>query len=192
MPTVISIPTPCHEDWNKMTAKYQGRHCDVCSKTVVDFTEWQPQKILLHFENNTNVCGRFRRDQLDEPIPTKEDFVKQISYFSIPFLKKVAAIFLFVFAILGSSFKSLAQGEAISSKQTIEKNNPNIIHGGSTSSPTPTFNPEIFKYKFSKLYFLKKKKKKNINRHKSHKKSVAKKNEEFPTFIGYSYSTPTK
>jgi hypothetical protein len=129
MPHIISIPTPCHEDWNEMTAIEQGRHCHVCSKTVMDFTSWQPQQILSYFEHNTNVCGRLTIDQLDEPIPTKEDFVKQISYFSIPFLKKVAAIFLFVFAILGSSFKAVAQGAPIVVQHTDTSKNSNAKVG---------------------------------------------------------------
>jgi hypothetical protein len=103
MPNIITIPTPCHEDWNAMTPKDQGRHCGSCCKTVVDFTSWQPQEILLHFKSNKNVCGRFTADQLNEPIPTQEDFVKQISYFNISTVKKMAAIFLFAFMIGGSS-----------------------------------------------------------------------------------------
>jgi hypothetical protein len=103
MPNIITIPTPCHEDWNNMTPKDQGRHCGSCAKTVVDFTTWQPQEILLHFKSNKNVCGRFTADQLNEPIPTQEDFVKQISYFNISAVKKMAAIFLFAFMIGASS-----------------------------------------------------------------------------------------
>jgi hypothetical protein len=103
MPNIITIPTPCHEDWNTMTPKDQGRHCGSCCKTVVDFTTWEPQDILLHFQSNKNVCGRFTVDQLNEPIPSEEDFVKQISYFNISTIKKMAAIFLFAFMIGGTS-----------------------------------------------------------------------------------------
>ena len=103
MPNIISIPTPCHEDWNNMTTKDLGRHCGSCCKTVVDFTTWQPQEILLHFKSNKNVCGRFTADQLNEPIPTQEDFVKQIFHFNISIVKKMAAIFLFAFMIGGTS-----------------------------------------------------------------------------------------
>ena len=35
----ITIPTPCHENWNEMTPNEMGRHCTVCSKTVKDFTD---------------------------------------------------------------------------------------------------------------------------------------------------------
>jgi hypothetical protein len=184
MPTVISIPTPCHEDWNKMTTKDQGRHCNVCSKTVVDFTAWQPQQILLHFENNINVCGRFRTDQLDEPIPTKKDFIKQISHFSIPFLKKVAAIFFFVFTILGNSFKAQAQGEALIKIEDTSKTKNNMVYGNSISN---------FKCRIPLKVTTQKGVKKSKNKkHKSQMKSMAKKNDEFPTFVGYTYSIPSK
>jgi hypothetical protein len=103
MSSIITIPTPCHEDWNNMSPKGQGRHCSSCCKTVVDFTSWQPLEILMHFRSNKNVCGRFTADQLNEPIPTQEDFVKQISYFNISTVKKMAAIFLFAFMIGASS-----------------------------------------------------------------------------------------
>jgi hypothetical protein len=103
MQSIITIPTPCHEDWNAMHPNELGRHCDSCVKTVVDFTNWQPQAILKHINSNENVCGRFTADQLNEPIPSAENFVKQIAYFKISTLKKIAAIFLFAFVIGGSS-----------------------------------------------------------------------------------------
>ncbi|MBX2875292.1 MAG: carboxypeptidase-like regulatory domain-containing protein [Saprospiraceae bacterium] len=65
----LSIPTPCHEDWDKMTPTEKGRHCQSCQKEVVDFTLLSDQQILARFaKNNKGLCGRFRADQLDRQV----------------------------------------------------------------------------------------------------------------------------
>jgi hypothetical protein len=61
----ITIPKPCHEDWNKMTPNDNGRFCGSCSKKVVDFTNMLPDEIQVYFQQYTNVCGRFKNSQLD-------------------------------------------------------------------------------------------------------------------------------
>ena len=64
----ITIPKPCHEDWNKMTPNEQGSFCGKCCKTVIDFTNKSPEEIknTLLAEIETKVCGRFTTNQLDE------------------------------------------------------------------------------------------------------------------------------
>jgi hypothetical protein len=60
------IPDPCHENWNQMTPKEQGRHCAVCSKVVVDFTKKQEPEINQILSTATGkVCGHFRVEQLN-------------------------------------------------------------------------------------------------------------------------------
>ena len=116
MAVIISIPKPCHEDWQSMSPNEQGRHCDVCSKTVVDFTNSSQQEILFHMQQSkTNLCGRFLPEQLDEPIPTPDDFIKQLHYFRIPLLRKIAAIFLFSF----SAFIMSCNDHSVSGKMAI-------------------------------------------------------------------------
>lgn len=63
----ITIPTPCHENWDKMTPNENGRFCLSCSKTVVDFTSMLPNEIQHFFIQNQNkkICGRFKNSQLD-------------------------------------------------------------------------------------------------------------------------------
>jgi hypothetical protein len=39
----VRIPSPCHEDWNRMTPNERGRHCAACDKTVVDVTRMGPR-----------------------------------------------------------------------------------------------------------------------------------------------------
>lgn len=57
---ILQIPEPCHEDWNKMTPVEQGRHCAVCQKNVVDFTNETDDTIIDFFKNYSGkTCGRF-------------------------------------------------------------------------------------------------------------------------------------
>lgn len=65
----LTIPTPCHENWNRMSPAEQGRFCAVCSKTVKDFTAAPDEEILDEFSKNAeNVCGRFKTSQLNRDL----------------------------------------------------------------------------------------------------------------------------
>lgn len=63
----ITIPKPCHEDWNAMTPTEKGKFCKSCSKTVVDFTKLSTYEIqdFIHENKNNAVCGHFKQTQLD-------------------------------------------------------------------------------------------------------------------------------
>ena len=85
----LTIPEPCHEDWNKMTPVERGRHCAVCKKDVVDFTNADNETIINFFKNyNGNACGQFNSDQLNRPLTTYE--IKPVS----AFLKYAAGLLL--------------------------------------------------------------------------------------------------
>ncbi len=66
----LTIPQPCHEDWNQMTPQEQGRFCDACQKCVVDFTQFTDQELYNYI--NTHIgektCGRFQASQLNRSI----------------------------------------------------------------------------------------------------------------------------
>ncbi|WP_299894696.1 energy transducer TonB [uncultured Aquimarina sp.] len=63
----ITIPKPCHKDWDVMTPSEKGRFCGSCHKTVVDFTKLSNTQIqdYLHEHKHEKVCGHFRKTQLD-------------------------------------------------------------------------------------------------------------------------------
>jgi len=48
----LSIPEPCHEDWQEMTPNQQGKFCGACAKTVVDFTKKSVKEIQSFFIEN--------------------------------------------------------------------------------------------------------------------------------------------
>jgi len=66
----LSIPEPCHQDWNQMTPTQQGRHCNACAKQVIDFSTMSDAEVLNYFTHikNENVCGRVYPDQLERTI----------------------------------------------------------------------------------------------------------------------------
>jgi hypothetical protein len=61
----IRIPNLCNEDWNKMTPNDNGRFCDTCKLTVVDFTKMSDDQIKNYLLNKGHVCGRFDCTQID-------------------------------------------------------------------------------------------------------------------------------
>jgi hypothetical protein len=65
----ITIPQPCHENWNSMNPAEQGRHCSSCNKVVVDFTCMTDAQLVEYFSaTRQKTCGRFGTDQLDRRI----------------------------------------------------------------------------------------------------------------------------
>ena len=77
----ISIPKPCHEDWNAMNPNNEGKFCNSCSKTVVDFTKMSKEEIHTYFKlkSTGNTCGHFYASQLNEK--SKPSVFKKVNYF---------------------------------------------------------------------------------------------------------------
>jgi hypothetical protein len=75
----LSIPTPCHEDWNTMTATQSGKFCASCQKTVVDFSRMSDAEIIRYFTDfQGDTCGRLTEKQLNsviaEPLVLKPNY----------------------------------------------------------------------------------------------------------------------
>lgn len=56
----LHIEKPCLEDWSKMSPNEMGRHCQLCDKTVIDFTQMSPEEIsnYLSKKSKERICGR--------------------------------------------------------------------------------------------------------------------------------------
>lgn len=67
-PIQISIPEPCHENWDGMTPVGKGRFCASCQKNVIDFTRSSDREILTYLKENDNVCGQFDNSQLEREL----------------------------------------------------------------------------------------------------------------------------
>lgn len=63
----LSIPQPCHENWDTFTPTEKGGFCAACQKEVIDFTTWSDEAVLAYFHDRKksgSACGRFRTGQL--------------------------------------------------------------------------------------------------------------------------------
>lgn len=86
----ISIPKPCHENWQKMSPLEKGRFCDSCQKQVFDFTKSSDTEILRKFNSEKNSCGRFLKTQLERDIiaqKKKKQFLDCWRFWNFEFFK---------------------------------------------------------------------------------------------------------
>jgi hypothetical protein len=143
----LSIPKPCHENWDKMTQQEQGRHCSKCDKIVVDFVNMSDDELLNYFSNTKgNVCGRMHEDQLK--VHSKPKLTNKLKRF----LYAVASVFLFnmpivLFAqtsqdsnILSNENKVVLKGKVIDEKgkpmefATVKLVQDGILKGGAKTN----------------------------------------------------------
>jgi TonB-dependent SusC/RagA subfamily outer membrane receptor len=79
----LSIPEPCHENWQQMTPTDQGRFCNACAKEVVDFSMMTDTEVLNYFTALTHdkVCGRALPSQLERTISKPKDPKKRLFWY---------------------------------------------------------------------------------------------------------------
>lgn len=96
---IIRIPEPCHEDWSAMKPDEKGKFCNVCTKSVHDFSnksDAEITKILLE-NKDQKICGHFKKTQVNRPITISfnlNDLPKNIS--------ATKAFVIAVFLVFGS------------------------------------------------------------------------------------------
>ncbi len=103
----LHVDRPCEQAWSEMRPEGNGRFCDQCQKTVVDFQEMSDSEIARILAlPNAPTCGRFRPSQLERPLPVYEP-MRQLSW---PRLAAGAALF-----VLAMPHSLLAQASGNSS-----------------------------------------------------------------------------
>ncbi len=115
----ISIPQPCHEDWNEMSPNEQGRHCSSCAKTVVDFTVLSDDEVKNFFINKKEerVCGRFKQTQLQQIVI---DLPQNIFRIEMPVWKKFLVASLVVFSATLFSCNTSIDGQLVKNGEALE------------------------------------------------------------------------
>ena len=79
---ILTVPQPCHEDWNKMNPEEKGRFCNNCQKTVIDFTGMSDRQMVEFFKKPAgSLCGRFQMDQLNRNIEIPRKRIPWLKYF---------------------------------------------------------------------------------------------------------------
>lgn len=98
----ITIPKPCHEDWNAMDPDPTGKFCGSCVKNVVDFTNMEASEIQAYFVLNSGkkVCGRFKNEQVNK---FNLEIPQSVLNKKMPFRK---AFLLTLFVVMGSTLFS--------------------------------------------------------------------------------------
>ena len=78
----LSIPMPCHENWDAMKPSEKGKFCTSCQKTVIDFTEMSDRQIAEFFKRPIgSVCGHFYQSQLNKDIELPKKRIPWVKYF---------------------------------------------------------------------------------------------------------------
>jgi hypothetical protein len=86
MRIAISIPKPCHEDWNAMTPEKDARFCDSCQHSVADLTKATDAELVALFTSDAKPkCARFDPRQLERVLgeaPSSRSHALPIAAFS--------------------------------------------------------------------------------------------------------------
>lgn len=124
----INIPKPCNQNWNSMMPNKNGRFCNSCSKTVVDFTKMENleiQNYLIENSSKESVCGHFKFNQIETENNIKYyNFKNRISRIKVKPIKKAALFSLSILFTLTSCMgKASIDGEpAVIDKDTVSDN----------------------------------------------------------------------
>ncbi len=132
----ISIPTPCHEDWQAMAPNEQGRHCTFCAKTVIDFTTMSDDEVKYFFLNKKEekVCGRFRNQQLQYiNIHLPDNIFSQ----PLPLWKHFLAACLLAFGTMLFSCNTSTTGKAMLNVREIIIPKDTTLPGSFSKYPLP-------------------------------------------------------
>lgn len=120
-PQFLSIPTPCSENWNEMSATEQGAFCAKCTKEVLDCSDLKASEIKARVGKAANPCIRIRQPQIDEV-----NFLEWFEHLSLR--KQLKYAFLFAFLLIFSQSNVVyAQNDTLIQPQFVEIDSADYI-----------------------------------------------------------------
>ena len=128
----LKINTPCPQNWDRMKITHDGRFCEVCQKTVVDFTRMTPKEIKTYFERpmTGKTCGRLEAPALDTSFFGKQ--LENMRTFLAPYRKSYAwaawtLSFLSMVATLTGCEPKITMGEMVEPITTSDSTHHNQL-----------------------------------------------------------------
>jgi hypothetical protein len=94
-PISIRIENPCQQDWHSMPISSSGRHCQKCSKHIIDFSLLADAELHKILKDGNTHCGRFENSQLNRslrPYPEASGLTKAWSLLAGVFLLSGTAV----------------------------------------------------------------------------------------------------
>lgn len=96
---MIEVKSPCHARWDEMDGDQRSRHCQLCEKSVHNFSELQSKSVSELVATGEKVCIRFRRNPDGSIVTQDNDSYSRRNW--LVKLGTVAAGFLSMMALAG-------------------------------------------------------------------------------------------
>ncbi|WP_281612683.1 carboxypeptidase-like regulatory domain-containing protein [Flammeovirga sp. SubArs3] len=126
----LKIDTPCKENWDNMSLNEKGRFCEICSKTLIDFTQKTDSQIIKEINNNENLCVRLTSEQ--EKIPFVE--IKKNNENKLPYSNVAVGLMI----VTSLSFNQTSEATNVPLQADLEQTSNNDL-GADKSINTTTF-----------------------------------------------------
>jgi hypothetical protein len=94
----------CDQDIDRMPTTKEGKYCQLCKKTVIDFTDKTYQQFLDITKDKIHYCGIYYEEQIEDIYPINLNF------------RKPKLIATFLTAILGLSSSTILAQDKIKPK----------------------------------------------------------------------------
>ncbi|MBP7409169.1 MAG: hypothetical protein KA941_10465 [Flavobacteriales bacterium] len=59
------LTVSCKENWNQMPTVGNGRFCQKCQHSVVDFSNWDHAAVVTYKQAHPEACGRYRLEHVE-------------------------------------------------------------------------------------------------------------------------------